>query len=224
MLDLLFPRKYTCPVRSNRTSVRGRVEILKRSELEELHYITPLGNIPSILKNGIVCHLIASKFSPESVAMQEIQAIRAHKDVPGGLALHQYANLYFCARNPMMRKRSALHSGLCVLKISPDVLDLADVVVADGNAASKYTAFWPVSTGLSKIDYEMVFAEWWTDFDRIIQWRKTNAKCAEVLIPNRVAADYIKGAYVSNKTSQQQLIGLGFDLPITVDPHLFFAG
>ena len=128
---------------------------MKRSDLTELHYITPIANVPSILIHGILSKNRAKKLKPASVAMEEIQRIRENKAVPGGRALHDYANLYFCARNPMMYKRAALHAELCVLQLSTDVLDLPNVVIADGNLASGYTAFRPSPSGLATIDHEI---------------------------------------------------------------------
>jgi hypothetical protein len=197
---------------------------VKRSHLKELHYITPIKNIPSILKRGILCKNKTKNLNPASIAMQEVQDTRAKKSVPGGLPLHDYANLYFCARNPMMSKRRAMHSEICVLRVSTDVLDLPNVVVADSNAASKYTAFWPSPSGLSKVDEEWVFAEWWTDADQLTQWRKTAAKCAEVLVPGGVVPKMLIGTYVSCPESRDALLAAGFTLPVTIDAHLFFRG
>ena len=50
---------------------------MRRDELEELHYITPLENLPSIMKHGILSHRQAEKISHKSVAMTEIQKRRA---------------------------------------------------------------------------------------------------------------------------------------------------
>jgi ssDNA thymidine ADP-ribosyltransferase, DarT len=197
---------------------------VNRSDLKELHYITPIANVPSILQRGILSKNRAKPLNPASIAMQEIQHTRDRKAVPGGLALHEYANLYVCARNPMMYKRQSQHLEICVLRISTDVLDLPNVVVADGNAASQYTAFWPSPSGLSKINADWVFAEYWTDPDQITRWRKAAAKCAEVLVPHRISSDMIIGAYVSSPQSAGILIDAGFTGPITVDPHLFFRG
>jgi len=197
---------------------------VNRSDLRELHYITPIANVPSIMQHGILCKNRASKLNAASIAMQEIQELRANKGVPGGLQIHDYANLYFCARNPMIYKRSSMHANLCVLRVSTSVLDLKAVVIADSNAASKYTAFWPSPSGLAKVDASWVFAENWTDSDQITQWRKAAAKCAEVLVPTVVTPDRIMGAYVSCPESQQTLIGIGFTGTITVNAHLFFRG
>jgi ssDNA thymidine ADP-ribosyltransferase, DarT len=156
---------------------------VKRGDLKELHHITPIANIHSIMEHGILCKNKADKLNPVSIAMQNVQDVRDKKAVPGGLQLHDYANLYFCARNPMMYKRSSMHADICVLQIETTVLDLKNVVIADGNAASKYTAFWPSPSGLAKVNGSWVFADDWTDQDQIIQWRKASAKCARSWCP-----------------------------------------
>jgi len=124
----------------------------------------------------------------------------------------------------MLYKRLEQHRELCVLEVDTDVLDLPGVVIADGNAASEYTAFWPSPPGLARIDGELVFAEDWRDPDEIRYWRKKNAKCAEVLVPDRVDAGYINGVYVSCQECEQQVRRLGLNIAITVDRHLFFQG
>lgn len=67
---------------------------MKRSELTELHYITPIANVPSILRQGILSHNRAKRVQHQSVAMNEIQDRRAKVTVPGGKKLHEYVNLY----------------------------------------------------------------------------------------------------------------------------------
>lgn len=84
----------------------------------ELHCIMPIANAHSVMTNGILSHEQAAKLAHRSVAMAEIQDRRDKVHVPGGLRLHQYANLYFHARNPMMFKRKDQAGSLCVLRVS----------------------------------------------------------------------------------------------------------
>jgi len=198
--------------------------VVERAELEELHYITPIANVPSIVARGILSKKRAKPLRPATVAMEEVQAIRANKAIPGGRPLHEYANLYICGRNAMLYKRAGQHMEVCVLRVSPLVLDLPGVVIADGNAASGYTGFWPSPSGLAKVDKAMVFAEYWTHADQIEQWRRMRVKCAEVLVPNRVDAQYITGAYVSGQDAGEALRETGVALARTIDAHLFFRG
>lgn len=109
---------------------------MRFEELEELHYITPIENMKSICRIGILLHYKACKIPHKSVAMDEIQERRKKVVVPGGRPLHQYVNLYFHARNLMMFKRKDLHQELCVIKVIKDVLNLSEVIITDGNASS----------------------------------------------------------------------------------------
>jgi len=114
---------------------------VRREELSELHYIAHMSNVASILGQGILSNRRASQVGHTSVAMQAVQDRRAKVVVPGGRKLHDYANLYVCARNPMLYKRQGQHADLCVLQVSTDVLDLLGVVVTDANASSDYVRF-----------------------------------------------------------------------------------
>ena len=196
--------------------------LMMRSELHELGYIVPIATVPSILQRGILSHRRAEKIAHESIALQDVQDLRAGKTVPNGRALHEYANLYICPRNPMLLKKSGIREQICVLQVSSDVLDIHNVVVADSNAASKYVRFRPAPSGLAIVDRERTFAEWWTHDDQIEQWRHSAQKCAEVLVPDVVPAQYVTGAYVSCEGTRQRLHQLAANLPITVDPNLFF--
>ena len=125
--------------------------------VNELHCIMPIANIDSVMTHGILSYERVAKLQHHSVALQPVQDKRDLKRIPGGLKLHQYANLYFHARNPMMSARRAQAPHLCVLCISTQVLRLQGTVITDQNAASDYVrylapsqwqaldfnAFWP---------------------------------------------------------------------------------
>jgi hypothetical protein len=195
---------------------------MRRADLPELHFITPIQNVTSIMRYGILCNKKARRLMHSSVAMQEIQDKRACKTIPGGKPLHDYVNLYLCARNPMMRKLADQHQELCILRVNTAVMDMPGAIVTDGNAASGYTVFLPSPAGLEMVNRDLVFAEYWTDPDEFVQWKKKRIKCAEVLVPDKVVANFIMGAYVSCDEARQKLLDGGFRLPITIDAHLFF--
>src|SRR5258708_3510815 len=101
----------------------------------------PIANLGSVMTHGILSYERAAKLAHHSVAMQPVQDRRDQKQVPGGLKLHQYANLYFHARNPMLFKRQAEAPNLCILQVSTQVLDIDGSVISDQNAASDYVRF-----------------------------------------------------------------------------------
>lgn len=195
---------------------------MNRDDLKELHYIAPLSNLALILQHGILSNsnLKRMGIKAESVALEDVQKIRAKKVVPSGRPLHDYANLYVCARNPMMYKRKSAE--LVVVRVGKDVLDLPGVVIADGNAASSYTAFWPSPTGLQKISKDFVFAESWIDDDPIDRHVKRRVKCSEVLVPDKVETRFILGFYVPNMDVKSKVVETAGSLAVDVDAHLFF--
>jgi hypothetical protein len=87
---------------------------MDRGELSELHYITPIVNLRSIMENGIVSNRCAKVLGGISIAMLKVLDLRATKRVPGGLFLHDYVNLYINCRNPMLSKRRNQHESICV--------------------------------------------------------------------------------------------------------------
>jgi hypothetical protein len=190
--------------------------------IEELHYIAPISNIPSILQHGILCHNEAMKLPHVDISMNAIQEKRANKKVPNGLNLHDYANLYFDARNPMLYKRREQREELCILRINPDILNLPEVVLSDRNASSAYAKFLPSPAGLNELDFDRIFAKYWTDTNLFTEWTNKSIKCAEALVPDRIQSNLIIGAYVCNVNTQSSLIEAGFALPININSQIFF--
>ncbi|MCS6804590.1 MAG: DUF4433 domain-containing protein [Blastocatellia bacterium] len=195
---------------------------MTRQELSELHYIAHMNNVPSILRLGILSNKMCSKVAHTSVAMQEVQDRRAKVAVPGGRRLHEYVNLYICARNPMLYKLRGQHLDLCVLRVSTDVLDLPGTVVTDANASSNYVRFAAAPAGLSIVDRDLTFADDWRDQDPIQYFRKKSAKCAEVLVPDRVGPRFILGAYVSCPEAMNRMNGLNTGINLILNANMFF--
>ena len=154
--------------------------------------------------------------------MKAIQDVRDKKSVPNGRPLHDYANLYFDARNPMMSSRRSVHEEMCVLRVDPVVLDIHGTVVTDQNARSDYARFAPAPGGLVVVDDIATFARDWRAANTIAYWRKKSRKMAEVLVPDRVPAQHIKGAFVSNAATGAAVGDLATNLPLKVEPDMFF--
>ena len=184
----------------------------------------PLDNIPSVLKFGILSNEGAAKIEHASVAMQDVQEKRDAKSVPGGLKLHQYANLYFHARNPMLYKRKEDAGNLCVLRISNEILKVSGVVLADCNASSAYARFLDPSQW-ALLDLDAIYAMDWnrqhTNDPYAYRVHKAR-KCAEVLVPHCVESRYLTGAYVIDQVTESKLKQLGFNLAVTIDSQMFF--
>lgn len=191
--------------------------------ITEFHNIMPMENITSVLEYGIVSHAKAVRHKHRSVALQDVQDKREDKIVPDGYRLHEYANVYFHARNPMMSRRRSEAADICVLQISKKILDLPNVVITDQNAASRYVRFMHPSM-IDSLNLDYIFAENWKHPEnQIEEWKHSSAKCAEVLVPHAIAPNFILGAYVVNRIAQNKLNLAGFNLPIIINSNLFFS-
>jgi|SRR5271166_453361 len=195
---------------------------MERSQVPEFHFIAPIANVGSILQHGIVSHNRAARLAHLDISMQDIQALRAKKKVPGGLALHDYANLFFNGRNKMMVKKRPQHSEICVLRVLPDVLDLPGAVIADQNASSKYVLFMQSPAGLKKLSYDEVFVRSWVcPGEQFREWRLGSVVAAELLIPHRIEPRFIFAAYVNGQVSLSKLQRAAPQLPCALNSDIF---
>jgi len=193
-----------------------------RSRVTELHYITPIANLGSIVTHGVLSHNRAARLPHASVASEEVQDRRAHRRVPRGLPLHDYANLYFDARNAMMYIRKDGAVPLAVVRLHPDILDLPGSVITDGNAASNNTLFLPSPSGLGRLDEERVYAQSWDDPDPWIKADRKRARCAELLVPNGVEPQLILGCYVDRWNRRAECLAQAPGLLVEVNAYVFF--
>jgi hypothetical protein len=206
---------------------------MDRSLLVELHYLTSISNLASICERDVLSHDLAAKLPHVDLSNQRIQDMRKGKTVAYAgqrrqRKLHSYANLFLHGRNSML-KELCYRCGpatVAVVRISVDVLDLPDVVIADQNAASKYARFSSSPQGLAYLDEDEVFARDWGDptVDQIDYWRRKSHRSAELLVPDQVDPSQVLGAYVSCEDSRAQCLVAELPLAITTDADLFFRG
>lgn len=201
---------------------------MRFEEIDELHYIAAVANLESILRRGILNQTDAKRLKPIDISDPKVQEIRRGVKVPCGRggSLNSYANLYICARNPMLFKVKP--KDVLVVRVEPAVFELPDVVVTDGNAASvEYTAFRSGKAGLQIVAREDVFRENWYDPVPAVYYRQKHRKCAEVLVPGRVPPDLIFGAYAKNGEQAERIREIArkagrADLRVAVNGHMFF--
>lgn len=195
---------------------------MEKTKQNGLYNIQAIDNIPSIMQRGLLSNERARKIKHTSIAMEEVQQRRDIIYIPNGLELHQYANVYFDPRNPMLSARRDENENICILKFDSCILDFEGVVVSDRNASSSYAGFYPPEIGLNEIDFKLVYASYWTDEDHYAYLKKKSIKCAEVLVPYEIPYDYVICAAVINERAKQKLEHIGFDKKIMIEPRLFF--
>jgi len=187
-----------------------------------LYNIQSIDNIPSIIKKGLLSNEKARRVNHVSIAMNEVQERRELVRVPNGLRLHQYANLYFDPRNPMLSRKRSQNEEICILKFDSAVLDIEGVILSDRNASSNYAAFYEPDIGLENIDFDLVYARYWLDEDYYEQCRKKSIKCAEILVPHYIPYNYVACAAVVDAKAKEKLCATGFDRNVIIEPKVFF--
>lgn len=110
--------------------------------VEDLRYLTHLKNLPSILENGILSRnqVLARKIHFQDVSERGVQELRARIAIRSGSQerpLHDYVNLFFARRPPMLFsvRHSYAQDRLVYVCVSSGVLALPGVLVSDGNVA-----------------------------------------------------------------------------------------
>jgi ssDNA thymidine ADP-ribosyltransferase, DarT len=197
---------------------------MNRGDIAELHFITSGSNLRTIGQHGILSNTQIRQIPHTSVAKPGVQDIRAGKIVPGQRPLHQYANLYFDARNPMMYLLRCIHvrTDLVVVRVSPRVLDLPGTVVTDGNAATATTRFLDPKWQLEELDQDRVRALSWNHADPFIKAEQKRQRCAEVLVPDKVPPNMLLGCYVEHAEHVQLCHNHIPNFPVEVNSHVYF--
>lgn len=194
----------------------------ERTRRKYIYNITAINNIPSIVENGILCYDAVVKLPHRSIAIDTVQDRRDQVTIPNGQRLHHYANLYFDYNNPMLYKRKDMAEDICVLAIDASVMDHPDCIFADRNAATGLVKFYSASEGVNEIDFDKVYAQYWTHENPYEYLNHKAIKCAEILIPHCVPYSYIVGAYVVSDAAKESLLNAGFDKQIAVRKKVFY--
>lgn len=194
--------------------------------IECLYNINSLKNLKSIFDHGILSKNLLKKNAllNEDLSNPSVQNRRECKMVPNHRPLHDYANLYFDARNPMLYSL-LLNRGvdeLCVLCIDKKVLDLPETVVTDRNAAAELAVFISPDKAISQLDFQMIFAKYWNDEDVSRKVDKKQVKCAEVLVLDKVPVEYIISIKIGSRKAKEKVEELNFGVPVVLDEELFF--
>ena len=197
----------------------------KAKNISKLFYITHIENLEGILNKGIFSHseILKENISITKVYNESVMNLRSSKKIKDSNTLWEYANLYFQPRNPMLYTliKNMNEDDLCVLELSPDVLEINGVIITDGNAASYDTRFFDVENGLKEINKlsKILHKEYWTDIDG-----SSRTIMAEVLVPGKIPPKYIRGIYVPNANVKNRIISRFPRLSdqVIVENYMFF--
>ncbi|WP_394151530.1 DUF4433 domain-containing protein [Vibrio maritimus] len=196
------------------------VNPLQQYGVSSLWHMSHVDNIASILSNGIASYDKAhSTFTPKDISNASVQSLRDKKDPLYNRRLHEYAPTYLSIKNPMLFVKKDMNFHLCILELSTDAINDSQFLLTDGNAAANETHFYNQTSELTKLPWDVLNAEYWSDYED-----GKRKKCAEVLIYPSIDRKHIKAVHCSNYTAKRMVEKNAQNslVPVKVSPELFF--
>ncbi len=194
---------------------------------KHFYYIAHKDNLKSILKNGILSHRRADRWSLKNwISKKTIIYDKGIVDLRKNIhfnkrSLWEYANVYFQARNPMLYRVIKEHEAqnIVILQINSDIINSSNVGIADGNASSQSTTFFEdTDKGLGALNPEQFERSYWSEEDD--SKRKI---MAEALIYSHIPKEKIIGIYTANQETANQIRkDITGPLNIMPNPNMFF--
>jgi len=213
-------------------------------EKKELYYISPLGNLCSILQHGILCHDNADIQFPNRKRIENTRVYEIRKSK----GLSKYANLYINPRNPMLfQVYKGLKRKVVVLGVNALVMNKKGVMVSICNAASNIAIICaPDKLIIEELFNDIRNIRYWDDVPNYpvnkylksmknisgvpssISFSSRNIIMSEVLILDRVPKKYIASVYVPSEKMKSDVIDLVKEcegaqkVEVSVVPDFFF--
>lgn len=198
------------------------LEDLQEYNIDYLYHMTHIDNLASIITLGLLSHSAAHrlKLIRLDISDPDVQDIRADLTVPFyNRPLHEYVPLYFSPRNPMLYKRKEIQENIVILGLDPQILFEPNILITDGNAASKETSFYRKATALRELPWREIRAKSWYNIED-----GRRIKCAEVLIPDKIMPNKIQCVFCYSNKHCEAIIAAkqGTLIKGRVKPDLYF--
>lgn len=172
-------------------------------DIGELHYITHIDNVESIIEFGILSRLQAKlrridfKCTSERTWLEDSARLKTSD----GLPLSHYVNLFLNARNLTLRRRVDRYgrSALCVLRVDLRCLTdgapglRPDAFVCCDHPSSRDAEVVSLAEGLRRIGRNEMLGP-----------AKCKPRQPEILIHEQVEARHLRGAYVGTPTALKE--------------------
>lgn len=187
--------------------IKGDIEKqLKEYEIDHLHYMASIENIPSILERGILCHNMVTTILHCDFSLRSVQEKRAKNIIEErNQSIHDYVPLYFATHTPTQyiltqKNRSIEQANLIFIEVDAvAVFQIPVALFTDGNAA-KATIVYDDISDLDKIDWKIIrTTDCWSRKYR-------DKKAAEVLVPEQVPSKYFKRIVTYSHEAKNELI------------------
>jgi hypothetical protein len=136
--------------------------------------------------------------------------------------------IFFNGNNSILKKMLQTHDELCVFKISPKVMALPNIIIADRAENQEGASFYTFAEGVPFLNFSVLTdRNGWTDRKGSLEENRLKSfqRCAQLIVPNTIPSQLITGIYVLSekvKIAVKALFERPLPIPIIVNPRLFF--
>ena len=189
---------------------------LEQYHFTSLDHMTHINNLDNIFKYGLQAH--SNSYKKVDISNQEVNNRRETCENIYGRKIHDYVPFYFNPRNAMMYKNK--NENIVILAFDKKLLLKNNVLFTDRNASTNAVRFFHHTQNLEDINWSYLKSASWYEKPEIVK----QIMMAEVLVPNKVSINYLKGIYCKDRNTKQMLMDRYnlSDKKVIIKPNLFF--
>ena len=195
-------------------------EILNRYGIKYFYHITHIDNLFKILEKGLLSHNIVNKYNLNKCNISNSAIVLRRGNIYDpifGKPVNDYAPLYINPKNPMLFVNENEQENIVILCFDRKLILKDKVLFTDGNAASNSTEFYKSILKLDRLRWDILKADFWSDFDD-----GKRCRMAEVLVYKRIKPNYIRKIICYNKDTYFRIKNKINFIPIEVNKHYYF--
>lgn len=206
-----------------------RLSKLQQHGVDKFYYLAFINNLDSILSRGILPKNIVSSLGIpyDSFAEEGVQRRRHQRDITlsdgSTVTIHDVVPLYLTTKTPTLYARKDIQHELFFIDISLNAIcdENHEIAFSDGNAGASDTKFYGKLYMLENINWDVINAEYWTNFED-----GRRKRCSEFLVYPEIEPDKFERIVVLTPKGQiqcQEIVeNKNIDIPVDIDRDYFF--
>lgn len=170
-------------------SLLTRISTAHASKPKHLYHFTSTANLPSIREHGLLSQRHIVEAGLKNVDYVSDRTSRSSDRIK---KLDGFVHLCFFSQHRMahVAKDRSKSGEIAFLPVMPDVLTLRGVLLSKGAANRSDVEIADIPTMLPKLDWEVIYS--YTDWrDKAVLQRLNDAKMYEILVPEKIATEYL---------------------------------
>jgi len=201
-------------------------QIREKYQLGPAYHMTHIQNLRAILTSGELLSYNQMRGKTYlNLANEDVQSGRAAITIDvTQKPLHDYVPLYFGFKTPMVAFNQVHNENLLFLRFSLNILSLAGVTIADGNARAKGTRFKIYQT-IDDLSFLDVSAICTVKYAKDIEIKRK--KQAELLVPDHLSITHLLDIICFSDNTRSQVLAMaqqfGIKTQVRVNTGWYFT-